>query len=116
MRISDWSSDVCSSDLAVVVVHLAGASLRGIGPVVLLPLLQEANDAIEGVLVHQEGEVLSREVDAGLCEVEDATVAEADLMEVSDLDRDGQPEDLGEELRRCLGVGGREASVVEVGG
>src|SRR3546814_2174741 len=25
MRISDWSSDVCSSDLAIVAVHLRGA-------------------------------------------------------------------------------------------
>src|SRR3546814_19275589 len=35
MRISDWSSDVCSSDLSVVLWHSLGGWLLIIGPVVV---------------------------------------------------------------------------------
>src|SRR3546814_885141 len=57
MRISDWSSDVCSSDLFVVA---AGAALFGEDGVVGISLADQADDFLLGAAVHLRDEVVLR--------------------------------------------------------
>src|SRR3546814_12362870 len=54
MRISDWSSDVCSSDLAVVVLLAGAAGVVG----VVLGSLGKADEVL-----HRERSVVAEEVD-----------------------------------------------------
>src|SRR3546814_12066962 len=64
MRISDWSSDVCSSDLArVELLHLRNR-LVALGT----PLLQEfARLRASGRKLLRKGELHASEISAGLC-------------------------------------------------
>src|SRR3546814_7200390 len=54
MRISDWSSDVCSSDLNPFLAAPieASAELLGLPPAVRMRMVQNADDNLESIEVH----------------------------------------------------------------
>lgn len=67
----------------------------------------------ETAVVDEEREVLARDVDRRLGEVEQPAVAQPHLQEVPSLNGCGKPEDLREELRRRPHVPGRDDRVIE---
>src|SRR3546814_6074440 len=60
MRISDWSSDVCSSDLVLAIVSGPATSIVTLGDAVNRPLIEQlvargATIAVCGQALHQQG-------------------------------------------------------------
>src|SRR3546814_11671982 len=54
MRISDWSSDVCSSDLPVLTVSLSGTAPER----TLLRIARDLQDRIEGIASVLEADII----------------------------------------------------------
>src|SRR3546814_1358072 len=50
MRISDWSSDVCSSDLPNLLVNGAGAAMGGLKPIIEFMTFNFAMQAIDHII------------------------------------------------------------------
>lgn len=98
---------------AMVRVDFPRMSLLGVGPMIPAPLAQQLNDSVKGLIVHKKREVLPREINPRLGEVDDATIAQADLLEEPRLNRRRKAKDLGEELRGFPCISCREDRVVK---
>src|SRR3546814_9138020 len=59
MRISDWSSDVCSSDLLTIILREKGKNQRAV------PAPDETRLALRAYLGHPELELIDRRLPAG---------------------------------------------------
>src|SRR3546814_15177846 len=86
MRISDWSSDVCSSDLPDDEHRLAAADLDGPG---------EEGRTLEGMQCGNAGDVAAEAEEGGVAEAHHAAGAEreveADAGQRQDRDAGGEP-------------------------
>src|SRR3546814_13377079 len=70
MRISDWSSDVCSSDLFVAAMFLAevrqNTPKRLVAVVIVLELLQRRQQCVPPAFGNADGEQNEKRIQAGL--------------------------------------------------
>src|SRR3546814_9110408 len=114
MRISDWSSDVCSSDLEIA-VDLLRLLLAGIGPVVQAARSDAGKDRIELLVADQKGVVLQRDLPIALVEVERGAIVELDHQEGPEADRRRPVQDLGQKAGRLLLVAAPDDGVVQIG-
>src|SRR3546814_10004550 len=92
MRISDWSSDVCSSDLAPALHDLEEEALAEIGAVEL-EVLARLVAVVEDVLRAQPRRELGGEVETGL-QVVVVVVRDLERPEAQPLQRRGGGEDV----------------------
>src|SRR3546814_1492920 len=80
MRISDWSSDVCSSDLTHRVLDHSSLLMRGLDDELRIPVSRHTENRREDLAGHDDLEVLIESEEAGLCLVHDRRLRQVHMF------------------------------------